>query len=134
MTSKPVPIFWSVQGEFIYRHHNEPRVLLYVPKEETFPIPLKFFAVTGSAHTDLDALQEGGHWPNSCGGFIQFTQLKEKPPKGYMWSWRRLTKIQATTRPDHVWPEVWTKICNAAQIREKQEWPKEKPKLDKLEK
>ena len=33
--------FWSIQGDFIYRHHNEPRVQLYVPKEETFPIPLK---------------------------------------------------------------------------------------------
>ena len=28
---------WSIEGDFIYRHHNEPRVQLYVPKEETFP-------------------------------------------------------------------------------------------------
>ena len=33
--------FWSIQGDFIYRRHTEPRVHLYVPKEETFPIPLK---------------------------------------------------------------------------------------------
>ena len=26
--------FWSIQSDFIYRHHNEPRVQLYVPKEE----------------------------------------------------------------------------------------------------
>ena len=32
--------FWSIQGDFIYRHCDEPRVQLYVPKEETFPIPL----------------------------------------------------------------------------------------------
>ena len=32
--------------------------------------------------------------------------------------------------PDHVWPDVWTKIGKAAQNREKQEWAKEKPKLD----
>ena len=31
--------FWSIQGDFIFRHHNEPRVQLYVPKEETFAIP-----------------------------------------------------------------------------------------------
>ena len=30
--------FWSIQGDFIYRHHNELRVQLYLPKEETFPI------------------------------------------------------------------------------------------------
>ena len=29
--------FWSIQGDFIYRHHTEPRVQLFVPKEETFP-------------------------------------------------------------------------------------------------
>ena len=34
--------FWSIQGDFICRHHNEPRFQLYVPKEETFPIPLKY--------------------------------------------------------------------------------------------
>ena len=44
---------WSIQGDFIYRHHNEPRVQLYVPKEETFSIPLKYIDVTRSTHTDL---------------------------------------------------------------------------------
>ena len=63
-----------------------------------------------------------------------FTLLKEKPPKGYMWSRKRLTKIKTTTRPDHVWPEVWTKIGKAAQNRERQEWAKEKPKLDNARK
>ena len=28
--------FWSIQGDLIHRHHSEPRVQLYVPKEETF--------------------------------------------------------------------------------------------------
>ena len=50
--------FWSIQGDFIYRHHNEPRVQLHVPKEETFTIPLKYIDVTGSTHTDVDVLQE----------------------------------------------------------------------------
>ena len=44
----------------------------------------------------------------------------------------RLTKVQTTTRPDHVWPEVWTQMGKAAQTWEKQEWKNEKPKLDKL--
>ena len=33
--------FWSISGKFIYRHHVEPRVKLYVPREESFRIPLK---------------------------------------------------------------------------------------------
>ena len=45
-----------------------------------------------------------------------------------------MTKIQTTTRQDHVWPEVWTKIGKVAQSREKQERTKEKPKLDNARK
>ena len=92
--------FWSIQGDFIYRHHNEPRVQLYVPKEETFPIPLryiyiyiyKYFDVTRSTHADLDVLQESRiddywnvdsnrHLSNSWKGITKFTLLKERPPK-----------------------------------------------------
>ena len=51
-------------------------------------------------------------------------------PKGCMWSGRRLTKIQATTRPDYLWPEIWTDMSKAAQKKEKQETTFEKPKLD----
>ena len=43
--------FWSMEGDFIYRHHVEPRVHVYVPKEESFPIPLKYLETT---HTSLD--------------------------------------------------------------------------------
>ena len=50
--------FWSIQGVFINRHRNEPRVQLHVPKEETFPIPLKNINVTRSTHADLDVMQE----------------------------------------------------------------------------
>ena len=32
---------WSMSGNFIYRHHVEPRVKLCSSREETFPIPLK---------------------------------------------------------------------------------------------
>ena len=38
--------FWSIEGDLIYRHHFEPRVQLHVPKEEAFPIPLKYTDVT----------------------------------------------------------------------------------------
>ena len=37
--------FWSMSGSFIYRHHVEPRVTLYSPTEESFPIPLKYIDV-----------------------------------------------------------------------------------------
>ena len=39
--------FWSIQVDFVYRHHIEPRVQLYVQKEETFPVPLIFLMSQG---------------------------------------------------------------------------------------
>ena len=92
--------FWSIQGDFIYRHHIEPRVQLYLPKEETFPIPLKYIDVTRTTHTNLDVLQEkrtDDFWnvvdanrslSDSSKGFTKCTMLKEKPPKGFLWSGR----------------------------------------------
>ena len=52
MTLKPVMTCgqWKV--------NVEPRVQLYVPKEERFTIPLKFVDVTRTPHTNLDVLQE----------------------------------------------------------------------------
>ena len=44
--------FWSMSGSFIYRHHVEPRVKLYSPREESFPIPLKYSDVSGTTHTN----------------------------------------------------------------------------------
>ena len=50
--------FLSIQGDFNHRDHNEPRVQLYVSKEETFPLPLKYSDVTTATCTKLDVLQE----------------------------------------------------------------------------
>ena len=36
--------FWSITGDYL--RHVEPRVKLYVPKEESFLIPLKYIDVT----------------------------------------------------------------------------------------
>ena len=67
---------------------------------------------------------------DSWTGFTQFTLLEEKPPDGYMWSGRRLTKRQVTSRPDHLWPELWIKWGRNAKLKDKHKWSNEKPKLD----
>ena len=38
--------FWSMSGNFKNRIHVEPRVKLYSPREESFPIPLKYIDVS----------------------------------------------------------------------------------------
>ena len=36
---------------------------------------------------------------------------------------------QLTSRPDHLWPELWTKLGRNAKLKEMQKWSNEKPKL-----
>ena len=87
--------FWSMSGSFIYRHHVEPRVNLYSPREESLPIPLKYIDVSRTTHRNLDVKQEKGiddFWnvdgPRDLSspwtGFTQLTQLEEKPPDRYV--------------------------------------------------
>ena len=132
--------FWSISGSFLYRHHVEPRVKLYSPREESFPIPLKYIDVSRTTHTNLDVKQEKriDDYLNIDGsrdlsdpwtGFTQFTLLEEKAPDGYMWSGMRLTRKQRTSRPDHLWPELWKSMEKHAKLKEKQKWSYEKPKV-----
>ena len=121
--------FWSMSGNFIYRHHVEPRVKLYSPREESFPIPLKYIDVSRTTRTNSDVKQErriDDYWnidgsrdlSDSWTGFTQFTLLEEKPPDGYMWSGERLTRRQSTSRPDHLWPELWIKMGRNPKLKE----------------
>ena len=83
--------FWSMSGNFMYRHHVEPRVKLYSSKEESFHIPLKYIDVSRTTHTNLDVKQGrriDDYW-NIDGsrdlsdywtGFTQFTPVDKKPP------------------------------------------------------
>ena len=97
--------------------------------------------VSGTTRTNLDVKQErriDDCWnidgsrdlPDPWTGFTRFTLSEEKPPDGHMWSWEILTRKQLTSRPDHLWPELWTKIVRNAKLKERQKWSDEKPKLD----
>ena len=134
-----------MSGNCISRHHVEPRVKLYSPREESFPIPLKYIDVSRTTHTNLDVKQErriDDYWnidgsrdlSDSWTGFTQFTPLEAKPPNGYMWSGVRLTRKQPTSRPDHLWPELREKMGKNAKLKEKQKWSHEKPHLDNARK
>ena len=98
--------FWSMSGSFIYRHHVEPRVKLYSPREESFPIPLKYIDVSSTTHTNLDVKQEkriDDYWnidgsrdlSDPWAGFTQFSLLEEKAPDGYTWSGEKIDEKTA---------------------------------------
>ena len=137
--------FWSMSGSFIYRRRVEPRVKLYSPRDESFPFPLKYIDVSRTTHTNLDIKQEKPidvYWnidgsrdlPDPWTGFTQFTLLEEKLPDGYMWSGVRLTRKQRTSRPDHLWPELWKSMGKHAKLKEKQKWSEEKLHLENARK
>ena len=109
--------FWSMSGNFIFRHHVDPRVKLYSPTKESIPIPLKYIDVSRTTQTKLDFKQEKRidyYWSidgsrdlsDSWTGFTQFTPLEEKAPDGKMWSGWGLTRKQPTSSPDQLWPEL----------------------------
>ena len=74
------------------------------------------------------------HLSDPWTGFTQFTTLEEKPPNGYMWSGVRFTRKQLTSRPDHLWPELWEKMGKNAKLKERQKWSHEKLHLDNARK
>ena len=134
-----------MSGSFLYRHHVEPRVKLYSPREESFPIPLKYIDLSRTTHTNLDVKQEkriDDYWnidgsrdlSDPWTGFTQFTLLEEKAPDRYMWSGVRFTRKQLTSRPDHQWPELWKSMGKQAKLKEKQKWSDEKLHLENARK
>ena len=92
----PKRFFGRSKGITFYRHHVKPRVQLNVPKEESFPIPLRYIDVIRRTHTTLDVLQ-GSRMDDSWNiagdrtsseprtGFTQITMSHEKKtPDGFL--------------------------------------------------
>ena len=127
--------FWSSSGNYIYRHHVEPRVQLYVPREASFPIPLKCIDVTRATSASLHVMLEKNiedYWnvngdrelSDTWTSFTRFTFFD-----GYSWSGGRLTRKQTTSTPDTLWPKIWKDFSEASKRKEKQKWAIEKPRL-----
>ena len=115
--------FWSVSGNFIYRHHVEPRVKLDVPREESFPIPLKYIDVTRTTDTSLDVMLLL-KISMTIGTFMEIENCQirgqvsqyspywmKKLPDGYTLSGRETDK---KTNDLHarlfLWPKIWNYV------------------------
>ena len=81
--------FWSISGNYIYRHHVESRVKLHVPTEESSLIPLKDIDVTRTTDTTSDVMSEKhieDYWnvdgdrdlSDAWTGFTRFTIIGRK--------------------------------------------------------
>ena len=54
--------FWSMSGILIFRHHVEPRVKLYSPREESFSIPLFFWRIQNYSYESGCQAGETHRW------------------------------------------------------------------------
>ena len=51
-------------------------------------------------------------------GRTRFTILRPSPPDGFKWCEGRSTRVQKTTRPENIWPEVWQSLSNTNKQKE----------------
>ena len=123
--------FWSIQGDFIYRHHNEPRVQLHVPKEETFPI-----SYSTGMHWCCEVYT---YWSGCVTRKEDSRLLESRFEQAFVRFLERNHKIHSigAEGTDKDWNDCQTRFVRGQKygrkfvqpLREKQEWAKEDPKL-----
>ena len=132
--------FWSMSRNFIYRHHVEPRVKLYSPRGESFPIPLKYIDATRTTHEFGCQAREAHRRLLECRWVSRVVRSLDRFHTIYSIG-RKMTDYvvrgeinEKTLRPDHLGPELWEKVGKHAKLKEKQNWSHGKPKLDNAKK
>ena len=65
---------------------------------------------------------------------LLYLKKKKKRPDGFLWSKKRSTRKQLTSRTDHLWPELWKSMGKHAKLKEKQKWSEEKLHLENARK
>ena len=140
----PISDFWSTSGEYLFRHHVVPRTSLYTPTDADCPIPVKFLDGYRLTETSLDSESEKliDDFRDGTDTFAKalslpwvgkrrFTFLQPPSGKpGYKYELGRLTKIQETTRPPNVYPEVWRRLSDKKQKALIAEWVVNEPVRD----
>ena len=115
------PDGWEIRGDFLVRIHREPRTSLYLP-DNTCPLKISWLDVHRTTKTSLLHDAEAGiedMWSPSevqpelselWVGETRFTILRRMTRPGYELHNGRETKVQNTTRPPTIWPEVWNNM------------------------
>ena len=116
MTWKPGTrsgVFW----EFLFPSSRSTRSKVLCAERKVIPNPAQKIDVVKRTNTTLDVLQESqidDFW--SVDGDRELSRHAVLIEKPYTWTRWRSTNIQATSRPEYIWPEVWT---NASKITAK---------------
>ena len=116
--------FWSMSGDFKYRHHKIHRSKLHILEETTMIIPKN----TRQSRKGIDNAPEhtlNDYWNDKREvllseewiGTARFQTLTMKLSAGYKWVNGRPTKIQTTARLDTIWPEEWPRVSKDTKER-----------------
>ena len=81
--------------------------------------------IDDSSNDDDDPMQSG-----IMDRLYSVLNVGRKEPEWTHVVWERLTKVQATSRPDYLWPDVWSDMSRSSQQKNSLGLLK-KPKLDK---
>ena len=133
---------WSPQRLLVSgrnRHHVEPRVRLYVPKQSDSQshwstltwrdqdYAHKSGCVARKTYQRLLECRRESKFIRIMYGIHEVHFTVRKTSSRIHVVRERLTKIQATTRPHYLWPEIWIGMSKAAKKQEQQERAIEKP-------
>ena len=98
-----------------------------MPTSSNLPLPLKYIDVYRITHTNLPSFSEArveDFWTegeielsDTWTGSTTFSFCRPRPEPGWEWVANRMTKIQKSSRPPNVWPEIWT--CMSAKSKKK---------------
>ena len=110
----------------IYRHHFEPRVQLYVPKEESFRFHRKQWCHQVNSHRFGRSTRKTNWWLLECRRRQKSVRFLDGLHEIHI---IERNSSKTTSSPDHMWLDAWTRIGKANQRKAKQEWVIEKPKI-----
>ena len=140
--------YWSINESQLIRHHVDRRTKLFTPNGSVKPpVPLRYIDVLRQTESDSEVANESTvqdvwyctpdseedperHLSNSWVGQTCFELLKPRPKPGYEWQSGRLTKVQTTSRPPVIWPEMWDSMSKSERQNATRQWLQLKEKID----
>ena len=96
---------------------------MFIPTADSVPIPLEYLDVMRYTRTDIDGIEAEIRdvWFGNDQGDRKLSEpwvgrthlylITPKPRNGYAWQWGKLNGARkVTTRPDFIFPEVWSSM------------------------
>ena len=124
--------FWSMSGSLIYRHHVEPRVELYSPREESFPIPLKYIDVTRTTHTNLCQAREAHRWLLEYWWLSRLVWSLDRFHTIYSTRWKsswRIYLVRGETNEKTAYIQARSSMARVMEVNGKERQAEEKAKM-----